>query len=62
MSEALNGQPDSWFAVPDGLHQVNVNGYVAFLLPGTEQAAQSQLPPPRSSRCNKHCGGGEGGG
>jgi membrane peptidoglycan carboxypeptidase len=62
MTEALNGQPDSWFAVPDGLRQVNMNGYVAFLLPGTEQVAQSQLPPPPSSRCKKHCGGGGGGG
>jgi len=62
MTEALNGQPDSWFAIPDGLRQLNMNGYVAFLLPGTEQVAQSQLPPPPSSRCKKHCGGGGGGG
>ena len=61
MTEALNGQPDSWFAIPDGLRQLNMNGYVAFLLPGTEQVAQSQLPPPPSSRCKKHCGGGGGG-
>jgi 1A family penicillin-binding protein len=60
MTEALNGQPDSWFAVPDGLHQMNMNGYVAFLLPGTEQLAQSQLPPPPPSRCKKDCGGGGG--
>src|SRR5438034_3914514 len=58
MTEALNGQPDSWFAVPDALHQLNVNGYVAFLLPGTEQVAQSQQPPPAPLRCKKHCGGG----
>jgi membrane peptidoglycan carboxypeptidase len=62
MTEALNGQPDSCFAIPDGLRQLNMNGYVAFLLPGTEQVAQSQLPPPPSSRCKKHCGGGGGGG
>jgi 1A family penicillin-binding protein len=60
MTEALNGQPDSWFAVPDGLHPVNMNGYIAFLLPGTEQVAQSQLPPPPPSRCKKDCGGGGG--
>jgi len=45
MAEALNGQPDSWFAVPDGLHTANVNGDVAYLLPGTEQVAQAQQPP-----------------
>src|SRR5438270_2647860 len=27
MTEALSGQPDGWFAVPDGLHTVNMNGY-----------------------------------
>jgi membrane carboxypeptidase/penicillin-binding protein len=59
MSEALNGQPDSWFAVPDGLHAVNVNGYTAYLLPGTEPVTQSQQPPP-PSRCKKDCGGGGG--
>jgi membrane carboxypeptidase/penicillin-binding protein len=58
MTEALNGQPDSWFAVPDGLHQTNLNGSVAFLLPGTEQVAQSQLPPARPGHCRKDCGGG----
>ena len=57
MTEALTGQPDSWFAVPDGLHQMNMNGYVAFLLPGTEQVAQAQLPPPSPVYCRKHCGG-----
>jgi membrane peptidoglycan carboxypeptidase len=56
MIEALNGQPDSWFAVPDGLRQLNMNGYVAFLLPGTEQVAQLQLP----QYCRKDCGGGDG--
>jgi membrane peptidoglycan carboxypeptidase len=61
MTEALNGQPDSWFAVPDGLRQLNMNGYVAFLLPGTEQVAQSQLPPAPGWRCKKDCGGGGGG-
>jgi membrane peptidoglycan carboxypeptidase len=59
MTEALNGQPDSWFAIPDGLHQTNLNGYVAFLLPGTEQVAQSQLPPARAGHCRKDCGGGD---
>jgi membrane peptidoglycan carboxypeptidase len=57
MTEALNGQPDSWYGVPDGLHAVNMNGYVAYLLPGTEQQAQMQQPP----RCDEDCGGGGGG-
>lgn len=59
MTQALNGQPDSWYAVPPGLHAVNVNGYVAYLLPGTEQQAQSQQPP---AQCDEDCGGGGGGG
>jgi membrane peptidoglycan carboxypeptidase len=58
MTQALNGQPGSWFAVPDGLRQVNTNGYIAYLLPGTEQVAQSQLPPP-PPQCNEGCGGGD---
>jgi 1A family penicillin-binding protein len=61
MTEVLQGQPDSWFAVPAGLQQVSMNGYVAYLLPGTEQVAQSQLPPPPSSSCDQGCGGGGGG-
>jgi membrane peptidoglycan carboxypeptidase len=61
MTEALNGQPDSWFTVPDGLRQLNMNGYVAFLLPGTEPVAQSQLPPP-PPQCHEGCGGGGGDG
>ena len=59
MTEALSGQPDSWYAVPDGLHAVNMNGYVAYLLPGTEQVAQSQQPPQQV--CEEDCGGGAGG-
>ncbi|HVS05008.1 MAG TPA: transglycosylase domain-containing protein [Candidatus Dormibacteraeota bacterium] len=63
MTEALNGQPDSWFAVPGGLNPVSMNGYVAYLLPGTELVAQSQLPPPPPpSRCDEGCGGGGHGG
>lgn len=62
MTEALHGQPDTWFAVPNGLHAVNVNGAVAYLLPGTEQAAQSQQPPPSSQGCDEGCGSGGGGG
>jgi membrane peptidoglycan carboxypeptidase len=58
MTQALNSQPGSWFAVPDGLRQVNTNGYIAYLLPGTEQVAQSQLPPP-PPQCNEGCGGGD---
>ena len=56
MTEALNGQADNWFAVPVGLHAVNMNGYVAYLLPGTEQVGPSQQPPASSS------GGGDNGG
>jgi hypothetical protein len=59
MTQALNGQPDSWYAVPPGLHAIDVNGTVAYLLPGTEQQAQSQQPP---ARCEEGCGGGGGGG
>lgn len=60
MTAALNGQPDSWYAVPPGLHMVQVGGYVAYLLPGTEQVAQSQQPPPMPV-CDEDCGGGGGG-
>jgi membrane peptidoglycan carboxypeptidase len=58
MTQALSGQPDSWFAVPEGLRAVNLNGYTAYLLPGTEQVAQAQRPPPPPA-CTKHCGGGD---
>jgi 1A family penicillin-binding protein len=58
MTEALNGQPDSWYGVPDGLIAVRMNGAVAYLLPGTEQQAQMQQPPP----CDEDCRGGGGGG
>jgi membrane peptidoglycan carboxypeptidase len=60
MTAALSGQPDAWYAVPPGLHTVNVNGYVAYLLPGTEQQASSQQPPP-PPQCDEDCGGGGGG-
>jgi hypothetical protein len=56
MTEALNGRPDTWYQVPDGLHTMNVAGYTAYLLPGTDQVAQSQQPP----RCDEDCGGGGG--
>ena len=46
MQEALAGQPDSWFAVPGGLTTTNVNGYTAYLIPGTEQVAAANQPPP----------------
>ncbi len=55
LTQALAGQPDAWFAVPSGLQQMNVAGYTAYLLPGTEQVALASQPPPVS-------GGGEGGG
>src|SRR6202035_3760565 len=61
MTDALSGQADIWFAVPDGLHTVNMNGYVAYLLPGTEPVAQSQLPPPPPQGCDEGCGGRGGG-
>ena len=61
MTTALNGQPDAWFAVPPGLHVVSVNGYTAYLLPGTEQQAQSQQPP-APPPCDEDCRGGGGGG
>jgi len=35
-----------------------MNGYVAYLLPGTEQVGQSQQPPP--SNCEEGCTGGQG--
>ena len=56
MTEALNGQPDSWFAVPDGLHAVNMNGYTAYLLPGSEPVAQSQQPLAPAG-CDEGCSG-----
>src|SRR2546425_9948073 len=57
MTEALNGQPDSWFAVPDGLRTVSMNGYVAYLLPGSEPVAQSQQPQAPAG-CDEGCSGG----
>jgi membrane peptidoglycan carboxypeptidase len=62
MTQVLNGQPDSWFGVPDGLRAVNVNGYTAYLLPGTDQVAQQQQPPAAPPGCDEDCGGGGGGG
>jgi len=61
MTQVLNGQPDRWYAVPDGLHAVTMNGYTAYLLPGTEQVAQSQQAP-APSFCDEDCGGGNNGG
>ena len=58
MTQALSGQPDSWFAVPNGLQVVSMNGYTAYLLPGTDQVAQSQQP----WGCDEGCIGGGGGG
>jgi membrane peptidoglycan carboxypeptidase len=60
MSAALNGQPDSWYGVPNGLHAVNVGGYIAYLLAGTEQLAASQQAPPPPT-CSEECGSGGGG-
>jgi hypothetical protein len=61
MTQVLSGQPDSWFAMPDGIRAVNMNGYTAYLLPGTDQVAQSQQPPAQPG-CDEDCGGGGGGG
>ena len=38
-----------------------MNGYTAYLLPGTEQVAQSQQAP-APSFCDEDCGGGNNGG
>jgi membrane peptidoglycan carboxypeptidase len=62
MTEALNGQPDSWYVAPDGLTAVNMNGYTVYLLPGTDQVAQQQQPPAPPPGCDEDCGGGGGGG
>jgi membrane peptidoglycan carboxypeptidase len=61
MTQALSGQPDSWFSVPDGLQALNMNGYTAYLLPGTGQVAQSQQPVSPAG-CDEGCGSGNGGG
>jgi membrane peptidoglycan carboxypeptidase len=66
MLAALNGKPDAWFAVPAGLHTINVSGYTAYLLPGTDQVALASQPPPPPSggrtgggdRHKKHKGSG----
>ena len=60
MTQVLSGQPDSWYAVPDGLHAVTMNGYTAYLLPGTEQVAQSQQAPTCDEDCNGSGGQGHG--
>src|SRR4029077_17981373 len=44
ITHALLGQRDNWFQVPDGLQAVSMDGYTAYLLPGTDQVAQSQQP------------------
>jgi membrane peptidoglycan carboxypeptidase len=61
MTQALSGQPDSWFSVPDGLQAINMNGSTAYLLPGTGQVAQSQQPVAPAG-CDEGCGGRGGGG
>jgi membrane carboxypeptidase/penicillin-binding protein len=59
MTAALNGQPDAWYGVPAGLHAINLDGYVAYLLPGTENVASSQQPTLPPTRCEEDCGGGD---
>jgi hypothetical protein len=39
-----------------------VNGYTAYLLPGTDQVAQSQQPLAQPAGCDEDCGGGSSGG
>lgn len=57
MTQALNGRPDSWFAVPTGLRAVNMNGYLAYLIPGTEPVAQAQQPTAVSTGGTRGGGG-----
>ncbi len=45
MQGALDGVPDRWFAMPQGLRVINQRGLTAFLLPGTEGAVAEQRPP-----------------
>ncbi|MDQ6711103.1 MAG: penicillin-binding protein [Candidatus Dormibacteraeota bacterium] len=60
MLAALNGQPDAWYGVPPGLHPIDVGGYSAYLLPGTEQVAQATQPPPPAYGGEGNGGGGGG--
>jgi membrane peptidoglycan carboxypeptidase len=65
MTQALAGQPDAWYAVPPGLHAISIDGYIAYLIAGTESVAQAQQPPPPPPpppSCDEDCGGGNGGG
>ena len=57
LQQALHGLPDAWYATPPGLQTMDVGGYTAYLLPGTEQVAQASQPPPPAAN-----GGGEGNG
>jgi len=47
--------------VPGGLTATNVNGYTAYLIPGTEQVAAANQPPP-SFGGDEGNGNGNGGG
>ncbi|GAC1480175.1 MAG: hypothetical protein PVSMB9_04610 [Candidatus Dormibacteria bacterium] len=63
MQQALSSQPDAWYAAPPGLHTMDVGGYTAYLLPGTDQVAQaSQPPPPPAYSGGDGNGNGQGGG
>lgn len=57
---ALQGTPDNWFAPPSGLQTISVNGYTAYLLPGT--VPNSPPPPPIAAGGADEGGGGSGGG
>ena len=56
MVAALQGAPDSWFSPPPGLQVISVDGYTAYLLPGT---APNQ-PPPAPIAVGEGGGGGHG--
>ena len=56
MVAALQGVADSWFSPPPGLQVISVDGYTAYLLPGT---APNQ-PPPAPIAVGKGGGGGHG--
>ena len=60
MTQALAGTPDAWFSPPAGLHTMDVAGYTAYLLPGTDQVAQLSQPPPPPVFAGDG-GGGDGG-
>jgi membrane peptidoglycan carboxypeptidase len=67
MVDALQGAADTWFSPPPGLQVIEVDGFTAYLLPGT---VANQPPPPsmaigsggEGGHHGHHGGGGGGGG